>query len=618
MSKAARVAAQAAKEAQVVNEGQNIRSAIGGTPQAPADAAEALSTSLENARNAARATTRAAYKDVAETPGEFASGAAKGFGQEIRQGLSSGDNPVLVDTITTPKTARALEIIDQNMGATGPHNLAAPAGTPAAAPMAPTSPTLPAWAQGVIDKGGPAADKLKAALAKSGVAHEAASAAPVAAPEVGTGFTFQDVENVRKQLVSLRNDARRAMLSGGSESDFRGMNRTIDQFENGVENMVQSGKFSGDPSVLAKQKAARAAHADYRAKFTKRGPGDDVGAAVEKILGRYTDTKATPDQIVQMAYGSAVSPGGAMPTRIAQRIQTVFGKDSEEWKAYKQGLISHVMGAADLAPEARAARIENFLDGTKGRGLARIAFSPGDRASLASHAASLRGLSTEAPKTQVARVMARISGADGGPPASSGEIVDWLFSRTGAGNKGISVQLASELKSRLSPDGWTAIRQGMWQKLTNAGEGKIQFEAQALSQRLHEFLNESGKTLSQVLYTPAELAQMKTIAGAYKQMIPAKGTTNPSGTAPMLAKIAGRAQHTLLPLLGFSHGGLPGAALGVAVDRGLGAVANARNVKDAAKRFYGVAPKSASPSSILPGILTQGVTPTLLNQSSSR
>jgi hypothetical protein len=38
-------------------------------------------------------------------------------------------------------------------------------------------------------------------------------------------------------------------------------------------------------------------------------------------------------------------------------------------------------------------------------------------------------------------------------------------------------------------------------------------------------------------------------------MIPIKGTTNPSGTAPMLAKIAKGAQHQLLPLLGFGHGG---------------------------------------------------------------
>jgi hypothetical protein len=44
-------------------------------------------------------------------------------------------------------------------------------------------------------------------------------------------------------------------------------------------------------------------------------------------------------------------------------------------------------------------------------------------------------------------------------------------------------------------------------------------------------------------------------------MIPVKGTTNPSGTAPMLAKMASGLRHTLLPLLGLTHGGMPGAAM---------------------------------------------------------
>jgi hypothetical protein len=49
----------------------------------------------------------------------------------------------------------------------------------------------------------------------------------------------------------------------------------------------------------------------------------------------------------------------------------------------------------------------------------------------------------------------------------------------------------------------------MFEKLTNAGEGKIAFEAQALSQRLHEFLNESGSQLAKTLYSPKELELLR-------------------------------------------------------------------------------------------------------------
>ena len=39
-------------------------------------------------------------------------------------------------------------------------------------------------------------------------------------------------------------------------------------------------------------------------------------------------------------------------------------------------------------------------------------------------------------------------------------------------------------------------------------------------------------------YSPKELDLMRKLAAVYKQMIPVKGTTNPSGTAPMLARMA--------------------------------------------------------------------------------
>jgi hypothetical protein len=70
-------------------------------------------------------------------------------------------------------------------------------------------------------------------------------------------------------------------------------------------------------------------------------------------------------------------------------------------------------------------------------------------------------------------------------------------------------------------------------------------------------------------------------------MIPVTGTTNPSGTALMLAKIASGARHTLLSLLGFSHGGVAGAGIGMAADKALSWVGNERAADNARKPFYG-------------------------------
>jgi hypothetical protein len=185
----------------------------------------------------------------------------------------------------------------------------------------------------------------------------------------------------------------------------------------------------------------------------------------------------------------------------------------------------------------------------------------------------------------------------------------------GSDGSGGNVKVIGALKQRLSPEGWNGLRQGVWQKLTTRGEDMAPLEAQALHTRLSRFLNDKGREASHLLFTKEERALMKQMASVYRQMIPVPGTTNPSGTAPMLAKIANGARHQLLPLLGFGHGGVPGALVGLAADKALTAVGNARNAKKATNLFYGQQPNRFGS---LPGVvsgaastLARGVSPEL-------
>lgn len=440
------------------------------------------------------------------------------------------------------------------------------------------------------------ADAASAEIAKTQLTGE-----PV--PKVG----LKEMDSARKRLVTMYGDARKASMGpGGSGSDVRAMGRILHEFDNVIIDAFDSGKFSGD-SEAAKQllKEARASHAEYRNTFTNRGGTDPVGRAVEKILGRYTDTKATPDEIMKLSYGAGAEPGGGDAIKVAVRLKKILGENSAEWGAYKQGLFSHLTetgaGQAQRSGAEVADRIDRFLTGTRGRGLANVAFSSAERGQLKSYADSVRALEPAAkPVGDVAKAVARITGSDGHLPASPGEVVDMMYSRSGVANKGLSVRLAAHLKSNLSPQSWTAVRQGMWEKLTNAGEGKVEFGPQALSQRLHEFLNESGSGLAKVMFTKAERAEMAKLAGVYKSMTPLKGTTNPSGTAPMLAKIANKASENVLGLLGLGAHGLTGAVVGHGLDKGVRTIRDARAGKEATRLFFGDQPKRAAGHSIIP------------------
>jgi VIT1/CCC1 family predicted Fe2+/Mn2+ transporter len=462
-----------------------------------------------------------------------------------------------------------------------------------------------------------ASDVLNSAAARVGAPPQLAksvieaAAPPIAKaiPEVG----LREMDAARKRLVTMYGDAKRAaMAPGGSRADERAMRRIVHEFDNVILDAFENGRFSGD-SEAAKRllMQARASHAAYRQTFTPRGSGDDVGRAVQKILGRYSDNAAGPDEIAKLSYGSVGNPGGSQAARVAQRLKTILGPTSPEWGAFKQGLLAHLIDApegATWSPAQKATRIEKYLKDPH----AQIVLAADERAGLKGLADNLRATEPASPSsfTSVDKAIARLSGRDGGPPATTRDAVDMLFgdSRTGTGNK-ISVPLALRLKRDLSPEGFTAVRQGAWSRVTSAGEGKIPFEAQALSQRLHEFLNGKGKDLAKSLFTAEERRQMQTLASAYSQMIPAKGSTNPSGTAAALTRIANKASQNLLAMLGGIHGGFVGAAVGHGVERAARAIGNSRNARAAVRSFYGAQPRAPGVTSPGAVLVSQGAVP---------
>jgi hypothetical protein len=426
---------------------------------------------------------------------------------------------------------------------------------------------------------------------------QAGTAAAVEAKPVD----LRTMDDARKQLVTLYKDAKRKAVMQGDSSDLRAMGRILHEFDNSISDAMAAGKFSGDAKLAKElQEAARKSHAEYKETYSAK-PGDEIGRAVEKILGRYSDTAATPEQIQALSYGPKGHPGTGNSVKVALRLKKILSP--EEFAQWKSGLFKYV-DDSELSMAKRAGRIDNFLQTS----LAKGAMTADERASMSAYSRNLRAAEPSGrPSNDLEKAVARIAGTDGHLPASPIEVADMLYSRTGKGDKGVSQRLAAHLKQNLTPESWTAVRQGMWEKLTNAGEGKIPFEAQALSQRLHEFLNESGKGLSTILFTAPERAEIAKLAGVYKRMIPAKGTTNPSGSATIGARIARKSLDHLGAMLGYGAHGLPGAIVGHMVQKGAGALKDARAAKEATRLFFGVQSKRAVQSSRLPVLLAPAV-----------
>jgi len=525
----------------------------GAPPAMPADAHTAAEgvggTIQQNAQRAAQART-AAYQTAGNTPGTYNPAGFERISNSLEQRLNSGapEQRVRVND-TTPRTREGLALIEQELG-TG---------------RRPTNEV------------NPRVTNYNAAL------DEGVQLRP--APPI----TPRDVEAVRQQLVPLVRDANNAARApGGSYADARGMRRLMDAFDQHVRDVVTAGGFSGDgEALLRRYDTARQAHSQYRGLFSARGQGDVVGPVVEKIIGKHPGQESTPDAIAQAMYGSSSAPGGGATVQVAQRVRNIVGENSPAWGASKQGLLSHILdtpaGTEALAPAEQAARIRNLLTSTKSRTLAQVYFSPEERNALLAHADTLERLvPNRGPQSPVDKQIMRLSGADGHPPASSRDAVDMLFS--GDGTKASTVQLASRLKTTLSPESWDSVRQGMWTHLTSKPEGMIEFGPQALSQRLHKFLSEP---IASTMYTPRELQIIKIIADEYKKMIPLPNTTNPSGSGVMASKVVRAAQGNLFALLGLAMHGVPGVLAGAGAQKALQFAAGRRAVAQTQEHFYG-------------------------------
>jgi hypothetical protein len=312
-------------------------------------------------------------------------------------------------------------------------------------------------------------------------------------------------------------------------------------------------------------------------------------------MRRIVERNATPEETANMIIGSGKIGNAGLPVRIADRLETVLGAGSDSWSALRQAMwqkASQVRNSAGVVDPARSAQsINDFTAST----LAQRMFTAQERAAMRSHAQGIQDLDRNIEQLPATRTAERtrqayqdtFGGTElGGAPraafqrmvegtATPEEISNGVFKVIGAGNPGHVARTLQAIERIVGPGSETmgAIRQGVWQKLTQAAAGKDQPGAQKAMQAINEFLHGSGRTIAEQLYSPQELALMDRYQKALKLTIIPKYARTNSDTAPaMLAavrKYAGMVGSALGVVgLGGAEGGLSGYAVSKLLDKG--------------------------------------------------
>jgi hypothetical protein len=566
--------ARDAAAAQAVADADATRGIVRDQGQALTEAIQGGHLPIENPREAGEivghevrtqaATDRQGYQDrynqAFSLPGEFHAATFEGIGNRIQGALTLRDNSVIIDDVTTPIASRAIRDLD-NISNLRIQNRADPFGAPN--------------------------------------------------PENITAVDLRGVDQARKRLTAFY----RAARSSNNPADARAAGSLIDEFDNQVEGAMSNGLFSGDPQALSALQQARAAYSSYARNYRPQQAGDDVGTAMRRII----DRQATPEEIANMITGSGRLGNAGLPVRLAGRLEQVLGRNSDAWSTIRQALWQRASQVRNSVGEIDAGRSAQSIADFSGSSLGRRMFSQQELAAMRAHAQGVRGLDQlieQSPAAQAAQqAQTGYQQAFGGEgiggaqqaafrrivegTATPEETVQSVFNSIGGGNPGNTTRLLSSVERIAGPqsDTMAAIRQGVWQKLTQNAAGKDAPGQQKLAQSINEFLNGKGRTIAERLYSDSERALMQRYADVVKRTVIPKYARTNSDTTPALMSMLSKYGSSIAAALGagvegitggFSGGvlgGLAGSRVGQMIEKATGAVRDVGAAKKVSKQF---------------------------------
>jgi len=526
----------------VADQGRAISDTVRGQAPPIGDMREAGEIVGQNVRDAAAANRqefRNRYDEFGRLPGEFRVDAVRGMGTRVRNDLTYGDQPVVIDDQLTPASSRAIQALDE--------------------------------------------------MSQPRIQNRASATAEPSPGEIAA-VSLRGIDQMRKKLVAYYQAAR------ANPTDGRAMQSIIHAFDGQVERALTEGLFSGDPRALSALQEARASYSRYRNTFGPQRPGDDVGTAMRRIV----DRNATPEEIANMVVGSGKIGNAGLPVRLADRLEQVL--PPEGWSAVRQAMWQKV-SQRGISDNSRPARLADDITEFTNSTIARRMFAPEELAAMRSHAHGVRNLDQaieQLPATQNANrareIYQDVFGARdlGGPSgavfrrmidgtATPEEISNGVFKIIGSGNPGHAARAIRAIERIVGSDSeaMAAVRQGVWRKLVQAPAGKDQPGAQKAMQSINEFLNGSGSSVARALYSPQELALMDRYQRALKMTIIPKYARTNTDTAPALLHAVRKYGSMVMGALGYVHGdgGLAGIGVGKLLEAGAGRVAGMRSTK---------------------------------------
>lgn len=169
-----------------------------------------------------------------------------------------------------------------------------------------------------------------------------------------SAVTLRRIETERRRLGNLTDSA-------ANKADRAATIRMKNELDRWLDDAVDNALFSGDPEALELLKAARATRKRYGELFEAKDQKDEAGRVVQRMI----DTDPTPEEVVNYIFGRGKLGARGVSKRILDRLENVFGKDSEEWSALREVgwlRLSQDKSGRALSPKQFAKSLEEALN----------------------------------------------------------------------------------------------------------------------------------------------------------------------------------------------------------------------------------------------------------------
>lgn len=148
-----------------------------------------------------------------------------------------------------------------------------------------------------------------------------------------TEVTLKQIEKKRREISNIAKDAQ--------GTDAAAARSVIREFDNWLDDAVNTGLAQGDAADLDTLKRARSLFRNYASEF-KPGSPRAADADAQRAIVKIVQQDLTPTETMNIVFGASKLGDNQAASRIASRLKNIFGEGSEEFERIRAAAFSRL------------------------------------------------------------------------------------------------------------------------------------------------------------------------------------------------------------------------------------------------------------------------------------